>query len=426
MPKSVERRAADPPAGRCAGAASAPDVGLARAVTHRDGNVETLRQVLRGVRRARSRRDHVPLARRRRGVRVARDGPVSLAGAAARTWTCSCAAGSSRAPTAWVTDCPRTAYVVLFACRVSRVRGERAPKTWPASDSASTASPKSVATPVALTPAALKHVDASGKKAPHKKAPKKQAEEARSRRVAPEEEDRRGRARGDHDRHAPRLDRPDGVRRSRRRPGRHRLVRRRGRSTTRCSAGTPSTTAGRCSTFHPMYTYSQIHSDNSYGGGGSSARQGARTSRRTQGSDTMAHYTHGLKDFADAAERVGAGQRCELQDRRLRRRLFSYPTGGGGTTGAGDDQGRARERQAGRDRRCASAWASGMKAKASLTDATDNDSTGAGQGQPRDPRGRLRPGRPLDPELVGHRLRLQGLRTAVLAGRRRTTSTRLT
>src|SRR4029079_13097250 len=40
---------------------------------------------------------------------------------------------------------------------------------------ASTASPKGVATPVALTPNALKHVDASGRKAPHKKAPKKQA-----------------------------------------------------------------------------------------------------------------------------------------------------------------------------------------------------------------------------------------------------------
>ena len=174
--------------------------------------------------------------------------------------------------------------------------------------------PSGVATPVALTPTAAEARRRFGQEGsarrPRRSRPKKHALGA----FAPEAEDRRGRARGDDDRHAPRLDRPDGVRRPRRRPGRHRLVRRPGRSTTRCSAGTPSTTAGRCSLPPDVHVLAdpfgqQLRRRRQL------RRQGAR--RRV---DAGQRHDGALRarpeGLPDAAERVGAGQRRELQDRR--------------------------------------------------------------------------------------------------------------
>jgi hypothetical protein len=60
--------------------------------------------------------------------------------------------------------------------------------------------------------------------------------------------------------------------------------------------------------FHPMYTYSQIHADNSAGGGGSHATDALRVAYE-QGNDTIAHYAHSLTDFVNlptAAERANA------------------------------------------------------------------------------------------------------------------------
>jgi hypothetical protein len=83
--------------------------------------------------------------------------------------------------------------------------------------------------------------------------------------------------------------------------------------------------------FNPMYTYSQIHVNNTDTGGGSYPADAMRLAVE-QGNDTMAHYSHGTTDFIsqpNASERANAAN-WKIASYET---LFAV-TGGGGTGGA--------------------------------------------------------------------------------------------
>jgi hypothetical protein len=85
--------------------------------------------------------------------------------------------------------------------------------------------------------------------------------------------------------------------------------------------------------FNPMYTYSQIHLDNSPSGGGSYATSALNVAFN-QGNDTLAHYsTHSTTDFTS---QPNAADRANAANYKIAafQTLFAYTAGGGGTAGA--------------------------------------------------------------------------------------------
>ena len=85
--------------------------------------------------------------------------------------------------------------------------------------------------------------------------------------------------------------------------------------------------------FHPMYTYSQIHLDNSAGGGGSYADRALNVAV-SQGNDTMAHYSHSTTDFIS---QPNASERANAANWRISgwQTLYANTNGsGGGSTGS--------------------------------------------------------------------------------------------
>jgi len=83
--------------------------------------------------------------------------------------------------------------------------------------------------------------------------------------------------------------------------------------------------------FNPMYTYSQIHSNNKSDGGGSRPTDALKVALQ-QGNDTMAHYSHSTTDFRS---KPNAGERANAAGFKISgyQVLFSLRHGGG-TTGA--------------------------------------------------------------------------------------------
>jgi hypothetical protein len=79
--------------------------------------------------------------------------------------------------------------------------------------------------------------------------------------------------------------------------------------------------------FNPMYTYSQIHSDDSAGGGGSRPSDALRLAQ-TQGNDTMAHYSRSSYDFTHLPSQ---SERANAANWRISgyQTLFALRTGGG-------------------------------------------------------------------------------------------------
>jgi hypothetical protein len=83
--------------------------------------------------------------------------------------------------------------------------------------------------------------------------------------------------------------------------------------------------------FHPMYTYSQIHIDNTPTGGGSYPSDALNVAL-AEGNDSMSDYAHSLTDFVNlptASEEANAAN-FKISGWQT---LFAYATGGGGNNG---------------------------------------------------------------------------------------------
>jgi hypothetical protein len=81
--------------------------------------------------------------------------------------------------------------------------------------------------------------------------------------------------------------------------------------------------------FNPMYTYSQIHANNSRDGGGSRPIDALRVALQ-QGNDTMAHYSHSATDFRS---KPNDAERANAANYRISgyQTLFALRRGGGAT-----------------------------------------------------------------------------------------------